>query len=109
MTPVPVVQTSVDQVATTFSKSLTLSEPEAEQSFNEASDDSYQSMNLMATAFVPTPKAGETRKSGASNQVQGHFFAPKKQVGYGPPTSTKNEANNYRSVPVPVKPSNSQL
>ena len=57
-------------MATAFSKSLTLSEPEAEQSFNDTSDDSYQSMNLMATAFVPTPKAADGRPTTGSNASQ---------------------------------------
>jgi len=56
----------VDKIAKTFSKSLTLSEPEAEQSVNDTSGDSYQNMNLMATAFVPTPKAAE--KASAKQQ-----------------------------------------
>jgi len=48
-----------------FYKSLSFSEPEAEQSFNETSvisEDSVASMNLMATAFVPTPKCRATKQ-----------------------------------------------
>jgi len=56
--------------------SLTLSEPEAEQSFNETSmisEDSVASMNLMATAFVPTPKGRAAKMS----HPQALYFAPK--------------------------------
>lgn len=61
---------SVDKIAKTFSKSLTLSEPEAEQSVNDTSGDSYQNMNLMATAFVPTPKAEKASAKQASSNSQ---------------------------------------
>lgn len=69
----------VDKIAKTFTKSLTLSEPEAEQSFNDTSTDSYKSMNLLATAFVPTPKADKvsTTKLGNSEAI---FFAPKGSI-----------------------------
>ena len=99
---------SVDKIATTFSKSLTLSEPEAEQSVNDTSDDSYQSMNLMATAFVPTPKAEKaSAKQASSNSQQAQFFAPKtqpKQFVFGKACAEESAAN-YRSAGVPVKPS----
>ena len=70
-------------MCTPFNKSLTISEPEAEQSVNDTSDDSYQSMNLMATAFVPTPKANDGNQSANKNSLsssQTLFFAPKQSV-----------------------------
>ena len=82
-------------MAAKFAHSMTISEPEAEQSFNETSDDGYLNMNLKATAFVPTPK-GRGNRGGPSQASL--FFAPKTEVG---------SANNYRSVPVPVKPPSS--
>lgn len=71
-------------------------------------------MNLMATAFVPTPKAAGSNRpatsknagSAASSQSQTHFFAPKQKANWVPATSGSGSgviqpmpsATNYHSV-----------